>query len=289
MPLPLFEGLEAKMDEPPRETPSEHPGFLADQPRLGLDDRFTFACDPGVSCFNVCCRDVNIVLTPYDVLRLKRRLNLTSSEFLDRYTILPFTKDQLFPIPFLKMNDDAEKTCPFVSDAGCTVYADRPWPCRMYPIGHASSRTSDHPIGEEFWFLVREGHCRGHDRGRSWTIREWMQSQGTEPYDRMGEFYRDLTLHERFAVHHQRLDPAHVELFYMALYDLDKFRRFVFESSFLKRFVVQEDRVEWMRRDDEELLEFGFLWLRFALFGEKTMKVRPEAAKAAMEATKNAR
>ena len=37
-------------------------------------------------------------------------------------------------------------------------------------------------------------------------------------------------------------------------------------------------------QDDEELLEFGFLWLRYALFGEKTMKVRPEAAAAAQKA-----
>ncbi len=255
--------------------------FLADQPRLGLDDRFRFACHPGVSCFNVCCRDVNIVLTPYDVLRLKTRLRMTSGEFLERYTILPFTEDQLFPIPLLKMNDDAEKRCPFVSEAGCTVYSDRPWPCHMYPIGHATNRTSDRPIGEEFWFLVREDHCRGHEEAREWSVRDWMVAQGTEPYDRMGEFYRDLTLHENFVVKKQRLNPAQIDMFYMALYDLDRFRRFIFESSFLLRFVVQEDRVERMRVDDEELLEFGFLWLRFALFAERTMKVRPEAEAAA--------
>lgn len=260
--------------------------FLADQPRLGLDDRFSFACHPGVSCFNVCCRDVNIVLTPYDALRLKTRLGMASGEFLDRYTVLPFTQDQLFPIPFLKMNDDAEKRCPFVGDAGCTVYQDRPWPCRMYPIGHATNRTSDRPIGEEFWFLVREDHCRGHEGGREWTVREWMADQGTEPYDRMGEFYRDLTLHENFVVKHQRLTPPQMDMFYMALYDIDRFRRFVFESSFLQRFVVHEERADRMRTDDEELLEFGFLWLRFALFGEKTMKVRPEVEAAFRAAAK---
>ncbi len=266
---------------PSSDANGERERFLADQPRLGLDDRFAFACHPGVSCFNVCCRDVNIVLTPYDVLRLKARLGLTSSEFLEQHTVLPFTREQLFPIPFLKMRDDAEKRCPFVGEAGCTVYQDRPWPCRMYPIGHATNRTSERPIGEEFWFLVREDHCRGHEGGREWSVREWMANQGTEPYDRMGEFYRDLTLHENFVVKRQGLTPAQMDMFYMALYDLDRFRRFIFESSFLRRFVVQEDRVERMRVDDEELLEFGFLWLRFALFGERTMKVRPEAEAAA--------
>lgn len=257
--------------------------YLCDQPRLGLDDEFQFACHPGVECFNVCCRDVVIVLTPYDVLRLRRRLKMPSSEFLDRYTLIPFTKDQPFPVPILKMKDDEEKRCPFVSEEGCTVYSDRPWPCRMYPIGHATNRTSDRPIGEAFWFLMKEDHCKGHYEPRRWTVRTWMEDQGTEPYDRMGEFYRDLTLHDKFVRDGLKLSPVQVEMFYMALYDLDRFRRFIFETSFLKRFEIQEERIAELEKDDEELLEFGFLWLRFALFGEKTMKIRPDAVRAFKE------
>ena len=34
--------------------------ILKDYPRLGPDDRFKFACHPGVSCFNRCCGDVNL-------------------------------------------------------------------------------------------------------------------------------------------------------------------------------------------------------------------------------------
>jgi hypothetical protein len=39
---------------------------------------------------------------------------------------------------------------------------------------------------------------------------------------------------------------------------------------------VDEARVEALRRDDEELLEFALQWLRFTLFQEKTMKIRRE-------------
>ena len=42
--------------------------ILKDCARLGLDDKFTFACNPQLSCFGHCCHDVTIVLTPYDVL-----------------------------------------------------------------------------------------------------------------------------------------------------------------------------------------------------------------------------
>ena len=46
------------------------------------------------------------------------------------------------------------------------------------------------------------------------------------------------------------------------------------------RFEIDEDFVEEMRSDDEALLRFAFLWLKFSLFGEKTMKVKPDIAEA---------
>ena len=52
----------------------------------------------------------------------------------------------------------------------------------------------------------------------------------------------------------------------------------------MKRMTYQEALVEGiaeeMRRDDEGLLRFAFLWLRFSLFGEKTMKVKADAVEA---------
>jgi uncharacterized protein len=36
------------------------------------DDQFKFSCHKGLACHNTCCRDVNIFLTPYDVLRMRR-------------------------------------------------------------------------------------------------------------------------------------------------------------------------------------------------------------------------
>jgi hypothetical protein len=82
--------------------------------RLGPGDGFRFTCRPGVSCFTNCCADVNIVLTPYDILRLKNRLGMDSTSFLERYTISPFTKEQKFPVRMLKMGSDQHKACPFL-------------------------------------------------------------------------------------------------------------------------------------------------------------------------------
>ena len=67
--------------------------------RLSLDDTFQFACHAGLGCFTQCCSDVNIALTPYDALRLRRRLGISSEEFIERFTYLaPFAPGQKLPI-----------------------------------------------------------------------------------------------------------------------------------------------------------------------------------------------
>jgi hypothetical protein len=57
----------------------------------------------------------------------------------------------------------------------------------------------------------------------------------------------------------------------------------VFGSTLLERFDVDEDFIHQMQTSNEALLRFGFLWIRFAVFGENTMKVRAEAEKAVQE------
>ncbi len=257
--------------------------ILEDHTRLGPDDTFTFGCFPGISCFNTCCSDVNIFLSPYDVLRLKQRLGISSTEFLEKYTLLPVQKDMTVPVVLLKMQENEKKACHFVTDQGCGVYTDRPWPCRMYPVGLASSRdTEDGWRGDRFYFLLKEDTCLGHQEAREWTVQEWMDDQEVDAYEEWGEAYKELSLH-KFFEDGLVLPPEKMEMFFNSTYDLDKFREFVFGSSLLDRFEVDEDLVDRMKSDDETLLRFGFLWVRFALFGEPTMKMRPEAAQAVQE------
>jgi len=251
--------------------------ILRDCPRMSLDDSFTFACHGSLDCFTRCCRDVSIVLTPYDVLRLKRALRIDSSELLDKYTLSPFIKEQKIPAVILRMDPETKK-CPFVTDQGCSVYANRPWACRMYPLGVAEPKNPS-PADSAFHFLIREDICGGHGQGQSYTVRQWLAEQGIEEYQMMGASFRDLMLHD-FWDKDEALPPQKMDMYYMACFDLDRFRRFVFDTRFLSLFLVDEARVEALRTDDEELLEFGIQWLRFTLFGEKSMKLRPDVLRA---------
>lgn len=253
--------------------------ILNDFPRLTKEDSFKFRCSKGVPCFNQCCADVNIALTPYDVLRMKNRLAISSGDFLDRYTIIPFSSEQQFPVVLLRMNDDERKACPFVTEQGCSIYRDRPWACRMYPIGVASPAEDD---DEKFFFVMQEDVCLGHCDEKTWTIGSWIQDQGVTPYDELGEEFKEIALNE-FFLRGQHLKPAHMDMLVMVLYDLDKFRRFVVESSFLERFDVEDAIVQQIQDNDVELLRLGFRWLKFSLFGQKTMKIREAAAKEAVK------
>ena len=245
--------------------------ILQEYTRLTLKDTFKFQCNKGSACFTECCGDVNIFLTPYDLLRMKNKLGLTSEEFLLKYTVSPFTENQRLPVILLKMLDDENKRCPFVNEEGCTIYEDRPWACRMYPIGLASPKDDD-ASNEEFYFLMKESPCLGFNEDRNWTIKEWLKNQGIDTYNEMGALFKEITLHDYF----QRggnLKPDKMEMFYIACYNLDKFKKFVFESTFLNRFIVEEEALEQIKTDDLALMKFAFAWLKFSLFNETTVKI----------------
>ena len=270
----------------PKDTNQADPGaalreqILTDYPRLGPDDKFTFSCHPGVPCFNHCCHDVNIFLSPYDVLRMKRRLGMTSGEFLEKHALLPVQKDMKTPVVVLRMQDDEEKTCPFLTDSGCGIYSDRPWPCRMFPLGLAAQKdTADGWRGDRFYFVLEEKGCAGFEEPREWSVKEWLEDQGIDEYDDWGEAYKELTLHSFFE-DGGVLSPEKLEMLFTACFDLDKFRDFVFQSTLLQRFEVDEDFVEEMRGGDEALLRFAFLWLRFSLFGEETVRAKEHVVEA---------
>ncbi len=253
--------------------------ILEQFPRLEANDKFKFSCHPGVSCFNQCCADVNIFLTPYDVLRLKNQLGITSQDFLDKYTQLVADHKQQLPAVQLRMTETETKHCFFVDpEKGCTVYENRPWSCRMYPVGQASPKESENSTDKKFYFILNEEVCKGFEDGKEWTISEWMIDQGVGDYDIFGEMFKEIAFHDFFEKG-KVLTPQKVEMFYLACYNLDRFKEFIKDTTFLKRFDVDKDRLNKMMKDDEELLKFGFDWIKFSLFGEKTMKINEQINK----------
>ncbi|OGP51958.1 MAG: hypothetical protein A2Y79_11815 [Deltaproteobacteria bacterium RBG_13_43_22] len=237
------------------------------------NNSFSFACHPGLPCFTECCRDLRLALTPYDVLRLKNRLGLTSNDFLDQYTVIKPGEHNGFPAVLLSMLENEHRTCPFVTPSGCRIYEDRPGACRIYPIGRASSRTQGQDKTREFHFVVKEGHCLGFNEPRQWTVENWSQDQGLRPYAFFNDRWTEIITHKG-SLGNEEMIPNKMQMFFMASYNLDRFRQFVFESTFLQRFDVPEESIYKIKTDDEELLKLALQWLKFPLFGEKGIPLR---------------
>ncbi len=231
-----------------------------DQRQMTWDDTFPFRCHPDIDCFNSCCKDVTIFLTPLDAIRLRTALGISSTEFLEKYTHRLISQTTGLPAVALKMREDSSKTCPFVAEAGCTVYEDRPYSCRLYPL--------DTEQGVEYTFIVDEGTCHGLRESHEWTVESWRREQGLHAYDDLDHNLKDVMAADQ--VWDSKIqDPRMQDMCLMALYDPDRFREFVFKSSFFQKFHVDEDIVEKIRNEDVALLYFASQWLRFALFGKK--------------------
>lgn len=240
-----------------------------DPVRLTLDNRFKFKCHPGVSCFTECCRGINIILTPYDVIQLKTRLDLPSDQFLAIYTEPHLLEKTDLPVVTLKQLDDDKSSCPFVRDQGCMLYEDRPTACRYYPLGTAALQHKEGADDEGFFFFVHEPHCNGFEEDCEWSVAQWREDQGVDLRDEINAEWTDLVVRKRSFPPNIKLTEKAKQLFFMVSYNIDKFRRFVFDSTFLERMPVDDDALEKLKTDDVELFKFGVQWLKSVLFTRK--------------------
>jgi hypothetical protein len=184
------------------------------------------------------------------------------------------------PVVTLKMLDDEKRSCPFVTPEGCIIYEDRPVSCRYYPLGMASFREQEiQPSGEDFYFMVRESHCLGFRADREWTVSEWRKDQGVEPYDEINSGWMELMLRKKSFGFQAELSEESRSMFFMVSSNVDKLRRFIFESSFLKKYDVEKGVLEKISTDEIALLKFGFDWLQSALFGADKVKLREDVLK----------
>jgi len=245
--------------------------------KLTLDSQLKFSCHPGVPCFTACCHNIKIILTPYDILTLRHRLDIPAHEFITQYTQPTYLEKTDMPGVQIKLKEDTGG-CPFVTPEGCTVYTDRPSACRYYPVGMADFHEggTDDAEEEKFFFIVKEPHCKGFEEEKEWTIREWRVDQGVDLRDEMNKEWLRLIMRRKSFGLQATLSDAAKRMFFMASTDLDSFRNFIFNSSFLDTYEVDEKTLQKIREDDLVLMHFSFAYLANTLFGADGMKIKEE-------------
>jgi uncharacterized protein len=139
---------------------------------LQRDSAFSYQCN---ACSR-CCHNKAIRVGSYEILRLARRLGMTTTEFIERHTEAGGT--------VLRMQDENNRACIFLDQHGCSVHTDRPLACRLYPL----ARWIDADGHESF------GHMTPHPKtegiyGTSATLADYLDKQGVAPFFEMGDRY----------------------------------------------------------------------------------------------------
>lgn len=258
--------------------------------RLSNAASFCFSCHKGVSCWNECCHDTDIMLTPYDILRLAKHFDARPGTITRMFAAPSVHDGSGMPVVKLKMVDKEgkKKPCVFLDEVeGCTVYKDRPAACRYYPLGLAAVKLKGHDEPEDFYFLVKEDHCKGHDEPHEQTVGDYRAEQGVEEYDQKNRDWIHILM--KLASWKflggpwgKEPDERTKKMFFMATTDIDQFRMFVFNSTFLEKYAIEREMREELAMNDEVLLKLAFDWLRHVLFNEPTISLRPEVLQQAI-------
>lgn len=206
---------------------------------------------------------LELVLTPYDVLRLRKATGLHSHQVLDRYVIMEQEPGEPFPRFYLTMVDDGRASCVFVAKDGCTIYQHRPAACRAYPLGRAVMRLNDGSL-EEHFVLMKEAHCRGFLEPVKQNGLQYSKEQELHKYNSYNDALAVILQHD--AIRKGFIPSAkQVELFVLALYDIDSFRDMIFTNRIESLESLQPSEKDRLR-DDEKLLLFAIDWLAQQLF-----------------------
>lgn len=249
--------------------------------RLAPGDEFSFRCHAGLACFNRCCRNLNLFLYPYDVIRLKHHLDIAADQFIEKYVDVVLRPDQFFPEVLLRMAADDERTCPFLTSEGCAVYPDRPDTCRTFPVEQGA--LFDHRAGFDHrsdkatpvFFYRPPDFCRGQHETQTWTIPAWTRDQEAAQYHRMTHRWSEIRhLFQSNPWGREGPEGPRAKMTFMAAYNIDRFREFVFESSFFKRYRVKTALKKKLRGSDDALLLFGFDWVKLFLWRLPSKMIR---------------
>jgi len=203
---------------------------------LGPGDKFKFTCDRSGRC----CRnrtDNSIILSPHDSYRLQQNLELGSADFTELYAQRVLGADSHLPMLLLRFQRSGhrENKCPFLESSGCTVYQDRPLVCRMYPVGRMVDRDM-----KSYFFLTKAAEYCKLGRGKEYTIEQWLEETGSEPYcnwnDRFSSLYMEMD-YEKF----RALPRRYKATLGRFLYEFDQLENVLADDPVVSRYLAKRD------------------------------------------------
>jgi uncharacterized protein len=244
--------------------------------RIAPSQNFAFRCRPTLECFNRCCHNLNLFLYPYDVLRLRKALGISSDAFIEQHVDIVLRPGHFFPEVLLRMADTQGQPCIFLTPDGCRVYADRPHTCRLFPIEQGAYYDAATGKTAAVHYFRPPAFCQGPSEPCTLDIETYIREQGARDYCAMNLAWAQLRrLFENDPWGGQGPQGPKAKMAFMATYNIDLFRDFVFNSSYLKRYKVASALAKKMRTDDAALLLFGFEWVKVFVWGLRSPQLQP--------------
>ena len=123
-----------------------------------------------------CCRGMgqSIVLDPYDIYQLQKVTKQNFAQLMQEFIEL-HVLDGLI-LPSIKMQDDTD-ACGFLDENGrCSIHADRPGLCRLFPLGRNYNEK-----GLRYFLL--EDACRKQNRTKI-KIKKWLEVNALPQYEK---------------------------------------------------------------------------------------------------------
>ena len=154
----------------------------------------------------------------------------------------------------------------------------------------------DEKEDEQHYFLVEEDHCKCHQEDNEITIGQYRKEQGVEIFDEMNrDWYRIILKKRSGGPSIGNLSDMSLQMFFMASYDVDRFRRFTSSDSFKHTYDLNDAELKQLAEDDVALMKFGFRLMLQVFYGEKcvpekqgVLDKRKEERKEILEARKEA-
>lgn len=168
-----------------------------------------------------CCRGMgqSIVLDPYDIYQLQKVTKQNFAQLMQEFIEL-HVLDGLI-LPSIKMQDDTD-ACGFLDENGrCSIHADRPGLCRLFPLGRNYNEK-----GLRYFLL--EDACRKQNRTKI-KIKKWREVNALPQYEKFLIEWHDFRkqmqekmIDSQSDAYAQNVNVKMLEIFYQKPYDTDE-------------------------------------------------------------------
>lgn len=205
---------------------------------LSKKSKIPFKC---TLCGN-CCRNLEIVLTSFDILEAACFLKISTLEFCEKYVAFHIGQNSHLPIAMLKHIQHGE--CAFLKERKCSIHPARPSVCRLYPLGRVTRCDLKKGTTEDVYFMQKHQKCPGINSGHGTTFEKFSKAGQLKEWAKGSKLFHDgmLRLIENF--HLERLTRTHHLPLTLLLYAPDSF--------------VQLKQPTGIRDDSYQLVSIGF-------------------------------